>query len=104
MALISFTPDQSGTLYRCDPYTKERAALLRRKELKMQDPRKLAIRLFLTMPFVVASTPAAIGAVHGIERSETSEGQQHPRGADRSSLTADVRRTGQQQDDSSDEE
>lgn len=78
--------------------------MLRRKELKMQDPRKLAIRLFLTMPFVVASTPAAIGAVHGIERSETSEGQQHPRGADRSSLTADVRRTGQQQDDSSDEE
>ena len=70
----------------------------------MQDPRKLAIRLFLTMPFVVASTPAAIGAVHGIERSETSEGQHHPRGTDRSSLTADVRRTGQQQDDSSDEE
>lgn len=70
----------------------------------MQDPRKLAIRLFLTMPFVVASTPGAIGAVHGIERSDISEGQHHPRGAERSSVTADVRRPGQEQDDLSDEE
>ena len=70
----------------------------------MQDPRKLAIRLFLTMPFVVASTPVAIGAVHGIERSDFSEGQHHPRGAERSSLTADIRRTDQEQDDTSDED
>ncbi|KDA01846.1 hypothetical protein [Hyphomonas oceanitis] len=70
----------------------------------MHDPRKLAIRLFLTMPFVVASTPAAIGAVHGIERSNSSEGQQQPRGHGGVGLTAEARRTDVGQDDAADAE
>ncbi len=70
----------------------------------MHDPRKLAIRLFLTMPFVVASTPVAIGAVHGIERSNSSQGQQQPRGQGGVGMTAEARRTDLGQDDASDAE
>tara|TARA_R110001606_G_C14884662_1_gene591785 strand:+ start:226 stop:438 length:213 start_codon:yes stop_codon:yes gene_type:complete len=70
----------------------------------MHDPRKLAIRLFLTMPFVVASTPAAIGAVHGIERSNSSQGQQQPRGQGGLGVIEEARRTDIDREDASDAE
>lgn len=97
-------PDHAGTLCRSALFSLKRVKPLPRKDLKMHDPRKLAIRLFLTMPFMVASTPAAIGAVHGIERSNSSHGQQQPRGHGGAGLTEETRRTGLGQDDASDAE